>query len=586
MRGKIHVKNHGGQNCKIKIRRGEKRKKMRVRYLAAALAVAGVALAPAMQTRAESCPSLRIVFARGSGGERWNDQNYLAWKEALESKLTTVDLDYEFIDLGYPAVGVGVDNLAVTAGAHYGSGDAYEFGRSVDTGVKNLSKMVNNASCPGTKYVLGGYSQGAMVVSKSLRGLKADRVVYAATFGDPKLYLPEGAGVMPVACRGENLSDYRMYVPDCQAYKGLLGSYIPYEPEAFVGKVGTWCNKRDVFCSSHLNITDHVSYVAENLYEDASRVVFDKITTAFGLENHISSPHDTAILIDSTGSMARMIEKYKAEALRLATETLESGGRVALFDYRDLADPYDLVQHCDFESCDLVTFQRELEKIQIGGGGDTPESLLSAAFHTMESLHWKQGSTKSLVILTDANFLSPDRDGMTFDEVVNLSKRIDPVNFYIITNGRYGDSYTELARRTDGKVVTNFDELSLLTDYIMERYDSLPRVEESAPRELPTIEVTEVMRKSDSEVTVKFVNTGTQVLVALNDYVLGVTSETEVTIGGLSGDNVITLVSLGDDARGEGVNVEVNSGMGAAGLADSAGVVDAATPKAPATGRR
>jgi hypothetical protein len=104
--------------------------------------------------------------------------------------------------------------------------------------------------------------------------------------------------------------------------------------------------------------------------------------------------------------------------------------------------------------------------IRADGGGDTPESLLSASFHVMKDLHWKQGSTKSLVVLTDADFLSPDRDGMSFDEVVALSKRIDPVNFYIITDAESGEAYSELAAATDGRVVTNFDELSLLTTII------------------------------------------------------------------------------------------------------------------------
>lgn len=586
MRGKIHIKNRGGQHKKIKIRRNEKRKKVRIRYLVMALMVTAAALVPTIHARAESCPSLRLVFARGSGGERWHDQNYLAFKVAIEQKLATVSLDYEFIDLDYPAVGVGLGNLGVTAGAYFGSGDAYEFGESVDTGVRNLVAMVNEASCPGTKYVLGGYSQGAMVVSKSLGGLNADRIVYAATFGDPKLYLPEGAGIMPAACRGENLSDYRMYVPDCQAYKGLLGAYVPYEPADLVGKMGTWCNKRDVFCSSHLNVSDHTSYVAENLYEDASRVIFDKITKSFGLENRISSPHDTAILIDSTGSMTSMIDQYKAEALRLATETLESGGRVALFDYRDLDDPYDLVQHCDFESCNLEVFRQELEEIQVEGGGDTPESLLSASFHTMESLNWKQGSTKSLVILTDANFLSPDRDGMTFDEVVTLSKRIDPVNFYIVTNAEYGGDYAKLANRTDGKVVTDFEELNLLTNYIMERYDSLPRVEESlgAPVELPKIEVVGVEQRSDTEVTVRFSSTGGRALVILNDYILGITEENEVTVSEVSDGDVVTLVPLGKDAHGEGVSVEIG-GRGSV-VGEPVSLVSADALRAPATGRR
>lgn len=532
-----------------------------IKIVVAILLMLAVILSRPPMAEAAGCPNLRVVFARGSGGERWKDANYLAYKSALESKLATTDLTYEFIDLDYPAVGVGVDNLEVTLGALIGSGDAYEFGESVKSGVKKLDKMINSASCPETKYVVGGYSQGAMVVSKALFSLRADRLIYAATFGDPKLYLPEGKGLIPTACRGENLSDYRMYVPDCRAYKGLLGAYIPYEPTNLIGKVGTWCNKRDIFCSSHLNVTDHVSYISENLYEDASRVIFDKVCQTFDVVNTISSPHDTAILIDSSGSMTSMINAYKAEALRLATETLVSGGRVALYDYRDLNDPYDLVKHCDFESCSLETFSTELDSIRTSGGGDTAESLLSAAFHTMADLNWKYGSTKSLVVLTDANFLSPDRDGMTFDEVVAMSKQIDPVNFYIITKGSFGDDYAELARETDGRIVTNFDELNLLTDYIMERYDSLPRVEESSEEiMLPTLVVKSVNGAGTSEAIVDFTSSNGRVLVALNDRVMGVTNKSSIRLTGLdmTQDNALTLIPLGDDVRGEGVDIDLS----------------------------
>lgn len=581
---KVRLKSVGGKGGKIKIK-----------YLVVALALVGSAL-PRLSVQAESCPDVRIIFARGSGGERWADQNYLEYKNTIESKLVTTDLNYEFVDLDYPAVGVGADNLSVTVGALFGAGDAYEFGDSVNAGVKNLAKMVNSANCPGTKYVVGGYSQGAMVVSKALGSLNADRIIYAATFGDPKIYLPEGKGLMPAACRGEKLSDYRMYVPDCQAYKGLLGSYIPYEPEALAGKVGTWCNRRDIFCSSRLSISDHVGYVADNLYEDASRVIFDKITKTFGIENKVSSPHDTAFLIDSTGSMKSMIDSYKAEALRLATETLSSGGRVALYDYRDLDDPYTPVEHCNFETCTLEVFENELATIRADGGGDTPESLLSASFHTMQSLNWKYGATKSLVVLTDANFLSPDRDGMTFDEVVWLSKTIDPVNFYIITTSGYGGYYNDLAEQTDGLVVTNLNELSLLTDYIIERYDSLPRVEESEPLMQPSLEVKEVTAV-DGGAKIKFETDSARTLAILNDTILGVTEENEITISGLdiTMENNLKLVPLGDDVRGEGVEVDLtgyggvierNDNTNSSGITVVLNGAEIIPPKAPNTGKR
>lgn len=559
-----------------------KTKKVRLRFLILATALVVLTLPHGASVQAGSCPDVRAIFVRGSGAEQNTNDDYLSFKSSIEEKLSTTSLNYKFIDLDYPAISVGVDNLGVTAGAFFGSGDAYEFGDSVNAGVNRLTSIVNS-TCPNTKYVIGGYSQGAMVVSKSLGALASERIIYAATFGDPKLYLPEGEGIIPAACRGENLSDYRIYVPDCQAYKGLLGGYVPYEPEAYAGKLGTWCNKHDLFCSSHFNISDHVSYVEDNLYEDASWTIFEKITEHFGIENNIVSPHDTAFLIDSTGSMSSMIESYKAEALRLATETLNAGGRVALYDYRDLNDPYEPVEHCHFENCTLEIFEDELDKIMAENGGDTPESLLSASFNVMKKLTWQKGATKSLVVMTDADFLSPDRDGVTYDQVVQLSKTIDPVSFYIITTPDRAGNYLALAGDTDGRVVTSFDELTLLTDYIIGRHDSLPRVEEvDDVVNKPTLNITDIKQTATDEITIKFIHDGDEAVVILNDMILGVTVEEEIRIGGIdfTKQNTIALAPISGNLRGETVFVGLASSEGHGGTGE------VLTPKVPNTGRR
>ncbi|MBR2998724.1 cutinase family protein [Candidatus Saccharibacteria bacterium] len=529
----------------------------KIRYFA--LAVLMLPLGMAREAvQAESCPSLRVVFARGSGGEHNTDANYLEYRRTIEEKLKTTTISYEFIDLDYPAVGVGVDNLSVTIGAYVGAGESYAFGDSVKDGVNKLVRMVNGGACPKTKYVIGGYSQGAMVVSKSLREINADRVIYAATFGDPKLYLPEGAGIMPLACLGMGLSEYRMYVPYCRAHKGLLGAYKPYSPSGFSGKLGTWCNKLDIFCSSGLSIGHHVAYVSDKLYEDASRVIFDKITKSFGVENKVSSPHDTVILIDSTGSMSSTIEKYKAEALKLAEKTFAIGGRIALFDYRDLDDPYEPVPRCDFDECTIEKITEILDSLELDGGGDDPESLLSASYFAMQKLTWRHGATKSLVAITDANFLRPDRDGMTLEEVVKLSKIIDPVNFYIVTEPENREYYEELAEKTDGKVVTSVDELALTADYIIERYDSLPRVNEAdEPWDREMIKVSEIQYLSDSKVKLVLSGSYRMAIIAINDTVMGRTSEKEIVITDLdlSRENFVTLTPINKDGRGESVEI-------------------------------
>ncbi len=533
----------------------------------------GIGLFPQPNAQAESCPDVRIIFARGSGSPMEGDGNYDSFKNTIETKLKTTSLTYDFVNLDYPAV--GVNDVGTLLGAYFGAGEAYAFGESINTGVGKLVNKVNNTKCANTKFVLGGYSQGAMVVSKSLPELNADKIIYAATFGDPKIYLPEGEGVMPAACRNQNLSDYRAYVPDCYAYEGLLGSYRPYQPEDFAGKLGTWCNKMDIMCSSHFGISNHLAYVSDNLYEDASRTIFNKIAETFGLEKTATSPHDTAIVIDSTGSMTMLLEKYKDEALRLAQKTLASGGRVALYDYRDLDDPYLPKEHCNFKTCTLEIFEQKLNEINANDGGDDEESLLSASYAVMNKLNWKRGSTKSLVVLTDAGFLNPDRDGITFDDVVKLSKEIDPVNFYIITGLDQLENYAPLAEATDGKVISIFDNLSKLTDEIMERCDSLPRVEESEENfAKPIINVVSA-EQEETNIKIKFETNAVRTLVVVNDAVLGVTEETEITISDYKGGQ-IRLVPLNENVRGDGVNVILKS-AGRGG--------EIMVPKAPNTGR-
>ena len=522
------------------------------------------------------CKDLKVVFVRGSGAPREDNGDYKAFKYSIESKINDSGINYEFIDLDYPAIGVGFENLNVTLGAFFSGGEGGEFGESVQSGVDNLVNLING-DCLNTKYIIGGYSQGAIVVIKALGRIDSARVVYAATFGDPKIYLPEGEGIIPAACRGENLSPYRMYVPDCKAFKGLLGAYIPYVSDEYFEKVGTWCNKRDIFCSSKFNIGDHVNYENDNLYEDASRVIYNKIADAFGIEKRSTSPHDTAFLIDATWSMDEMINKYKAEALRLAKETLDSGGRVALFAYHDLDDFIDsLVEYCNFDTCDsLDTFETKMNEIVTEYGGDLPESLLSASFHVMKELNWKLGSTKSLVVLTDAGYHSPDRDGTTFGAVAKLSKEIDPVNFYIITNEDVASEYTDLANETGGKVVTDFNKLTLLTDYIINRNDSLPRVEEESSEESPILNKISSSYYADT-IVISFSTNGTGVVVVLNDYIVGITAEKEITISDLDRriENEILLAPIDDGLRGDAVRI----------IIPPDGLGGVAIPNAPNTG--
>ncbi len=337
---------------------------------------------------------------------------------------------------------------------------------------------------------------------------------------------------------------------------GLLGAYIPYEPAKFTGKVGTWCNKRDVMCSSKFSISDHTAYVSDNLYEDAAKRIFTKITDYFGVPNTAFSPHDTAFLIDSTGSMEIMIEEYKDEIIRLAKETIEIGGRIALYDFKDLEYHYQPKEHCNFENCTLEKFTDALLGLKPYEGGDPPESVLSAAYHAMNQLHWQFGATKSIILLTDNYYLNPDRDGIVLSDVVNLSKQIDPVNFYPIVPPRHKGYYRSLVEGTDGKASSSVEEFHDVVNLILARNDSLPRVEESEAVIKPSVIINTIAQVSEDEMKIE-VDDAEQVVVILNDTVLGITDQHEIVIGDLDRTitNTISLVPIIGGIKGEIIEV-------------------------------
>lgn len=439
---------------------------------------------------ASACKDVEFIFARGSGSNL-NGENATKWRTGLETELKNTSLTYDFYELGsrsynghsYPAYGVGFDslrNILTTTSAIFSVAGMGSFNTSVDHGVEEAIGRVStiSASCPGTKFVFGGYSQGAIVVDRAIKRINANKIAYAATFGDPYLYLPEGYGLFdPPACRGENLSRYRIYAPNCRAHSGLLGTADPYEPKGLEGRVGLWCTKKDIFCSNSFDfsdpIGDHLSYKTEGIYAAAAKTIVKKVLKLFPSKKIASTSkpaarRDTAILIDTTGSMESAIENYKVEALRLAAETLAGGGRVALFEYRDLSDPYIPRKILDF-GCTYREFKAAIEELKVDGGGDYPESALSGALHAMNSLDWRPGATKSLVILTDAPYLDPDRDGTTLHAVTSRSLEIDPVNFYILVPDEIVDEYRALADGTGGRVFSTNDSLGLSTDYLLAR---------------------------------------------------------------------------------------------------------------------
>ncbi|MFD1712065.1 VWA domain-containing protein [Ottowia sp. GY511] len=114
---------------------------------------------------------------------------------------------------------------------------------------------------------------------------------------------------------------------------------------------------------------------------------------------------DLVFLIDATGSMADEIAKLKTtlhsiadEVARLPSQPDTCFGLVA---YRDKTDAFLLRSH-DFTG-DLGAFQKVLDDLQAGGGGDEPEAMNEALFEAVHALSWRgTGATRLMVLLADA----------------------------------------------------------------------------------------------------------------------------------------------------------------------------------------
>ena len=135
-----------------------------VAMTAAVAALAGTL--PVGRASADACPDVGVVFARGTFEAPGVGKTGQAFIDALDARLGGKTVDVYPVD--YPA--------------------SLDFSRAAD-GIVDASNKITSiaASCPSTKVVLGGYSQGAAVAGYTTTDTVPDGFI-----------LPDGVtGVMP-----------------------------------------------------------------------------------------------------------------------------------------------------------------------------------------------------------------------------------------------------------------------------------------------------------------------------------------------------------------------------------------------------
>ncbi len=182
---------------------------------------------------ADPCSDVAVVFARGTHQEPGLANVGQAFVDSLTSQVG----------------GRSVNAYAV----NYPANDDYH--NSATAGSNDASAHIQDvvASCPNTKLVLGGYSQGSTVMdlaSQAMPAPVADRVAAVALFGEPS-----------------------------SGFSSMLwgGQPLPTISPALAGKTISLCAPDDPICSSGGNIMAHVSYIESGMVNQAATFAANKL---------------------------------------------------------------------------------------------------------------------------------------------------------------------------------------------------------------------------------------------------------------------------------------------------------------------
>jgi cutinase len=176
---------------------------------------------------ADGCPDAEVVFARGTGEPVGPGGPGQAFFDSLTSQLPGKTVNLYPVD--YPSTNDYVNS------AHAGADDA----------VAHVQGTA--ASCPKTKIVLGGYSQGAGVMDMTSHRLSpqvANHVAAVALFGNPQ-------------------STYA---------KSLSDSQIPAIDPGYSPKTIEICLPNDNICAEGGSIIAHLGYIPDATNQAATFV--------------------------------------------------------------------------------------------------------------------------------------------------------------------------------------------------------------------------------------------------------------------------------------------------------------------------
>ena len=197
-------------------------------------------------------------------------------------------------------------------------------------------------------------------------------------------------------------------------------------------------------------------------------------------EEDVAHNVDVMLTIDTTGSMWDHIDQVKANATALVDRLAASGAswRMGIVTYRDVppnGDSGDYASRLDLGfTSDRSAIKAAIAAIEVGGGGDTPETVLSG-IQTAVDRPWRNGAKKAVIVLGDAPPHDPEpASGLSSSGVIAAALAVDPAEIYPVLINPYPEltaAFQPLADGTGGQVVASDgagDVVEALSDVLTE----------------------------------------------------------------------------------------------------------------------
>ncbi|MFN8089051.1 MAG: cutinase family protein [Mycobacterium sp.] len=206
---------------------------------------------------AEPCPDIGVVFARGTYEPAGVGLTGQAFVDAIHARA-----DQRSVEV-YP--------VAYEAGGNFG--DGIEFAKTVVDGIRDAANRIQAtvASCPNTRIVLGGYSQGAVVAGFVTSAAVPDSIPAEYTQYIPDPMSPDTADhVAAVVLMGK---------PSDQFMLGIGAPPIVIGPR-YVDKTIELCTPGDTICDGSPpgapNIA-HGLYAVNGMADEGAAFAIDRL---------------------------------------------------------------------------------------------------------------------------------------------------------------------------------------------------------------------------------------------------------------------------------------------------------------------